>query len=57
MASNEGIRAYKVYRIATTEKAKVVGKVRIIPIEAVEDFEITIELVDSLDFEVNTAEE
>lgn len=57
MSSNEGIRAYKLYRTTTTEKAKVVGKVRIIPIEAVEDFEITIELVDSLDFEVNTVEE
>lgn len=57
MVSNEGIRGYKVYRVATTEKAKVVGKVRIIPIEAVEDFEITVELVDSLDFEVNTVEE
>lgn len=57
MATNEGIRAYKVSRVNTNEKAKVVGKVRIIPIEAVEDFEITIELVDSLDFEVTTTEE
>ena len=37
MSSNEGIRAYKLYRTTTTEKAKVVGKVRIIPIEAVEE--------------------
>ena len=56
MIANEGIRAYKLYRVSTTEKAKVVGRVRIVPIEAVEDFEITIELVDSLDFEVNTVE-
>ena len=51
MVSNEGIRAYQLVRISTTEKAKVVGKIRIVPIEAVEDFEITIELVDSLDVE------
>ena len=49
MVTNEGIRAYKMVRVNTTEKAKVVGKIKIIPIEAVEDFEITIELVDSLD--------
>ena len=51
MVSNEGIRAYQLVRISTNEKAKVVGKIRIVPIEAVEDFEITIELVDSLDVE------
>lgn len=51
MKNGNGISDYRLVRVATTEKAKVVGKIKIIPIEAVEDFELTVELMDSLETE------
>lgn len=51
MLSGQGIRGYKLTRVKTEDRAKVVAKIRIIPIEAVEDFEITLELADSLEIE------
>lgn len=51
MKNGNGISDYRLIRVATKEKAKVVGKIRIIPIEAVEDFELTVELMDSLETE------
>lgn len=54
MKTGEGIRDFKITRINTGEKAKVVAKIRILPIEAVEDFDITIELADSLETIVET---
>lgn len=51
MVSNSGIRGYKVTKLET--KAKVKGllkcKIRIVPIEAVEDFDIVLELADELE--------
>lgn len=51
MLSGQGINGYKLTRVKTEDRAKVVAKIRIIPIEAVEDFEITLELADSLEIE------
>ena len=47
MVSGNGIRGYKFIRVNTTKKATVSCIVRIIPIEAVEDWDITVELNDS----------
>lgn len=51
MKNGNGIEDYRLVRVATKEKGKVVGKIKIIPIEAVEDFELTVELMDSLETE------
>ena len=51
MQTGNGIDGYKIIRVATNKKATVVGKIRIIPIEAVEDFILTVELTDSLEIE------
>ena len=47
MKGNEGIFDYKIIKVSTAQKAKLKAKVRIIPIEAVEDFDVTITLEDS----------
>ena len=49
MQSGEGIAGYRIDRIATTKKARLCARVTIVPIEAVEDFELEIYLEDSLD--------
>lgn len=54
MMTGQGIRGYKISRKATNDKGKVVGKITIIPIEAVEDFELTVELSDSLEIETES---
>lgn len=46
MLTSQGITKYKLTKVATTKKATVVAKIRIWPIEAVEDWDITIELAD-----------
>ena len=48
MKADQGISGYKISRVATDKKALLVAKVRIVPIEAVEDFDISIYLEDSL---------
>lgn len=52
MQTGNGIEGYKMIRVPTQKKATVIGRIRIIPIEAVEDFILTIELTDSLEIEV-----
>ena len=47
MKADQGIRDYKIIKEFTDKKATLKAKVRIIPIEAVEDFDITISLEDS----------
>jgi len=47
MKADQGIRDYKVIKEATDKKATLKAKIRIIPIEAVEDFDIMITLEDS----------
>ena len=61
MKADQGISGYKISRVATDKKALLVAKVRIVPIEAVEDFDISIYLEDSLsgivvDVDENVAE-
>ena len=48
MKADQGISGYKISRVATDKKALLVAKVRIVPIEAIEDFDISIYLEDSL---------
>lgn len=47
MKADQGIRDYKVVKVATDKKATLKARIRIIPIEAVEDFDITVSLEDS----------
>lgn len=49
MESGAGILGYKLIRQKTSAKARLKARVIIIPIEGVEDFDITVELSDSLD--------
>lgn len=51
MLSGNGINGYKFIRVATDKKAKLAAKLTIIPVEAVEDFELTLELADTLEIE------
>lgn len=46
MLTGQGITKYQLTKVATTKKATIVAKIRIWPIEAVEDWDITIELAD-----------
>jgi hypothetical protein len=48
MKSDQGIRGYRISRVETDKKALLVAKIRIVPIEALEDFDISIYLEDSL---------
>ena len=47
MKADQGIDEYEIIKVATTQKATLKARIRIVPIEAVEDFDITIELADS----------
>ena len=49
MQSGEGIAGYRLDRIATNKRARLCARLTIVPIEAVEDFELEIYLEDSLD--------
>ncbi len=48
MQSNQGIRSYEFRKLKTHKKALLAVQLIITPIEAVEDFDITIELTDSI---------
>lgn len=52
MRSNQGILGYKIIKEKTLQKATLKARIRIIPIEAVEDFDLTVEMTDSI-VEVN----
>jgi hypothetical protein len=47
MKADLGIRDYKIIKVRTDKKATLKAKIRIIPIEAVEDFDLEISLEDS----------
>ncbi|WP_300924720.1 hypothetical protein [uncultured Clostridium sp.] len=47
MVSGNGLSNYKITKVATTKKATVACKIRLYAIEAVEDWDITVELADS----------
>ena len=49
MKNDQGIRDYRLYKIPTTEKATLQVRLHIVPIEAVEDFDINFFLEDSID--------
>jgi hypothetical protein len=49
MKANQGIRDYAIIKVPTDLKGVLKATVRIVPIEAVEDFDITVSLEDSLD--------
>ena len=48
MKADQGITDYKFIRVKTDKKALLVAKIRIVPIEAVEDFDISLTLEDSV---------
>jgi hypothetical protein len=48
MKADQGIRDYKILKVIdNAKKATLSAKIRIIPIEAVEDFDLTVSLEDS----------
>jgi len=49
MKSNQGIRDYQFVKVATKKRALFAAKIIITPIEAVEDFDITVQLDDSVE--------
>lgn len=49
MVSGNGIAGYRMIKEKTSAKARLKARIKIVPIEAVEDFELTVELADSLD--------
>lgn len=48
MKADQGIDDYEIIKVATTQKATLKARIRIVPIEAVEDFVIELSLEDSL---------
>lgn len=57
MKADQGISGYKITRVETKKKALLVARIRIVPIEALEDFDISIYLEDSLSGIVLNADE
>jgi hypothetical protein len=57
MKADQGIADYKIIKQKTNRKAFLAVVIRIVPIEAVEDFDISIHLEDSLEGVIATAEE
>ena len=49
MKANQGIKGYQIVKVRTNKKALLVARIRIVPIEAVEDFDLTVELADSIE--------
>lgn len=48
MKSNRGIKDYKMIKVTSKEKALMKAKIKIVPIEPVEDFDIGVYLEDSI---------
>lgn len=48
MKADQGISGYKIVKVANNKKALMTASIKIVPIEAIEDFDIKIELNDSL---------
>jgi hypothetical protein len=57
MKADQGIADYKFIKVASNRKAFLSAIVRIVPIEAVEDFDISIYLEDSLAGTIVNADE
>jgi hypothetical protein len=57
MKADQGIRDYRIQKVYTDKKATLKAKIRVIPIEAVEDFDIEVSLEDSFgETTINTTE-
>jgi hypothetical protein len=48
MKADQGVRDYKIEKVYTDKKATLKARIRIVPIEAVEDFLLEVSLEDSL---------
>lgn len=48
MKANQGLRDYRIVRVQSSKRATLKARIRIVPIEAVEDFDIEVSLEDSL---------
>mgnify|MGYP006896647309 CR=1 FL=1 len=57
MKADQGIEDYKIMKVKSNRKAFLSAVIRIVPIEAVEDFEINVYLEDSLNGAVAATEE
>jgi hypothetical protein len=57
MKADQGVRDYKIEKVYTDKKATLKAKIRIVPIEAVEDFLLEVSLEDSLGETVVTVTE
>jgi hypothetical protein len=58
MKADQGIKGYTITQTANDKKALLTARIRIVPIEAVEDFDISIYLEDSLTgITINTEEQ
>lgn len=57
MKADQGIADYKISKVKSNRKAFMSAVIKIVPIEAVEDFDISIHLEDSLEGVIATAEE
>ena len=49
MMGGNGIEGYKFTRLATNKKARLKARLTIVPVEAVEDFDLEVELANSLE--------
>lgn len=47
--SGNGIKGYKLIKEATNKKGRLKARIKIVPIEAVEDFDLTLEMTDSIE--------
>ena len=47
MRADQGINGYKISQVKTAKKGVLKANIRIVPIEAVEDFDISLTLEDS----------
>lgn len=48
MKADQGVKDYKIEKVYTDKKATLKARIRIVPIEAVEDFLLEVSLEDSL---------
>ena len=49
MKANQGLKGYQIIKVKTNKKALLAARIKIVPIEAVEDFDLTVELTDSIE--------
>ena len=57
MKNDQGIKGYKISKVKNNKKALMTARIRIVAIEAVEDFDISLYLEDSLEGIIVAADE